>query len=227
MKMIILTFTISLSVVCQSLYGFGPGGARKAGKVKPDMTKLHKGEVIETMNSGGYTYVKVKGKKDTHWAALEKKQVSVGDKVEFIRGVPMKNFRSKTLKRTFKQIYFTKFLRIEGDRRKRASEIKPGTIKKAQYLVSEVYANREKLNGKLIKIRGKVVKYNADIMKKNWFHIQDGSGTKESFDLTITTDSSVKIGDTVLVTAKVTTNKDFGSGYFYPLILEDAQVAVE
>ncbi|MBT3236279.1 MAG: DNA-binding protein [Bdellovibrionales bacterium] len=226
MKAIILTIILSMTIF-QMASGFGPGGARKAGKVKADPTKLHQGKVIQTMNSGGYTYVQVKGKKDTHWAATKKIKIAVGDQVEFIRGTPMKDFKSKTLKRTFKTIYFTKFMRIQGDRRKRASEIKLGSFQKAQYLVGEIFAQKDKLKGKTIKVRGKVVKFNPGIMKKNWIHIQDGSGTKKSFDLTVTTNSTAKVGDQVLITAKVTTNKDFGSGYFYPLILEDAKVEVE
>jgi hypothetical protein len=78
-------------------------------------------------------------------------------------------------------------------------------------------------------VRGKVVKYNAEIMGKNWLHIQDGSGSadKSNNDLTVTTTTPAKVGDTVLVTGSVTTNKDFGAGYKYTVILDDAKVVVE
>ena len=78
-------------------------------------------------------------------------------------------------------------------------------------------------------MRGKVVKYNAMIMGKNWLHLRDGSGSddKSNNDLTVTTATPAKLGDTVLVTGNVSTNRDFGAGYKYTVILEDAKVTVE
>ena len=46
-------------------------------------------------------------------------------------------------------------------------------------------------------------------------------------DLTITTTTPAKLGDTVLVTGNVSTNKDFGAGYKYTVILDGAKVTVE
>lgn len=95
--------------------------------------------------------------------------------------------------------------------------------------VKEVYAAKAKLAGQTVAVRGKVVKYNAMILGKNWLHIQDGSGSAGTADndLTVTTSTPTAIGATVLVTGKVSTNRDFGAGYKYALILEDAQVTVE
>lgn len=95
--------------------------------------------------------------------------------------------------------------------------------------VSEIFAGQKKLAGKSVSVRGKVVKYNAQIMGKNWLHIRDGSGSadKSDNDLTVTTGTPAKLGDTVLVTGIVTLNKDFGAGYKYTVILDDAQVTVE
>ena len=95
--------------------------------------------------------------------------------------------------------------------------------------IQEIFAAQSKLAGKPVSVRGKVVKYNAEIMGKNWLHIQDGSGSaeKSNNDLTVTTTTPAKVGDTVLVTGSVTTNKDFGAGYKYTVILDDAKVTVE
>lgn len=95
--------------------------------------------------------------------------------------------------------------------------------------VQEIFAAQSKLAGKPVAVRGKVVKYNAQIMGKNWLHIQDGSGSadKSNNDLTITTATPAKVGDTVLVTGTLSTNKDFGAGYKYAVIIEDAKVTVE
>jgi hypothetical protein len=95
--------------------------------------------------------------------------------------------------------------------------------------IQEIFASKSGLAGKPVTVRGKVVKYNAMIMGKNWLHIQDGSGSadEKNNDLTVTTATPAKLGDTVLVTGIVSTDKDFGAGYKYSVILEDAKVTVE
>jgi hypothetical protein len=72
-----------------------------------------------------------------------------------------------------------------------------------------------------------VVKYNGEIMGKNWIHIQDGTGSVGSNDLAVTTAATAKVGDLILVNGTVAINKDFGGGYKYSVIVEDAQVTVE
>ena len=76
-------------------------------------------------------------------------------------------------------------------------------------------------------IRGKVVKYNAEIMGRNWLHIQDGTGAIGGNDLLITSSDKAKVGDTVLIVGTVAINKDFGAGYKYRVLVEDAKVTVE
>ena len=95
--------------------------------------------------------------------------------------------------------------------------------------IKEIYAGSAKLAGHPVTVRGRVVKYNPMIMGKNWLHIQDGTGSaeKNNQDLTVTTTTPAKLGDTVLVTGNVSTNKDFGAGYKYSVILDEAQVTVE
>ncbi|NJC88914.1 MAG: nucleotide-binding protein [Desulfuromonas sp.] len=100
-------------------------------------------------------------------------------------------------------------------------------IKKAEQTVADIFAQKTALAGKPVKIRGKVVKFSPEIMGKNWLHIQDGSGKDGTNDLTVNTSSVAKVGDTVVVSGKLTVAKDFGYGYQYDVIIEDAQVAKE
>jgi hypothetical protein len=93
--------------------------------------------------------------------------------------------------------------------------------------VAEIYAASEQLAGKPVTVRGKVVKFNAEIMGRNWLHIQDGTGAVGDNDLLVTSVGAAKLGDTVLVEGTVATNKDFGAGYKYRVMLEDAKVTVE
>jgi hypothetical protein len=115
-----------------------------------------------------------------------------------------------------------------------AGEIAPAKIDftglkpaKGGKTIAEIYAASATLAGKPVTVRGKVVKYNSEIMGRNWIHIQDGTGDAESNDLLVTSTAEAKPGDTVLVEGTVNTNKDFGAGYKYTVLLEDAKVTVE
>jgi hypothetical protein len=93
--------------------------------------------------------------------------------------------------------------------------------------VEEIFAAKEDLAGKQVMVRGKVVKFLPQIMGKNWLHLQDGSGSEGTNDLTVTTTSVADVGDLVLVSGKVSVNRDFGYGYSYEVLLEDAEITVE
>jgi hypothetical protein len=94
--------------------------------------------------------------------------------------------------------------------------------------IAEVFAEKDQLAGETVVFRGKVVKTNAGIMGKNWLHIRDGSGAEGTNDLTVTTAEVLpEVGDTVLVSGTIALDKDFGMGYQYDIIIEDADVTVE
>ena len=94
--------------------------------------------------------------------------------------------------------------------------------------IAEVFADKAGLAGQAVVFRGKVVKVNPGIMGKNWLHVRDGSGAEGTNDLTVTTlEVLPNVGDTVLVTGTVAIDKDFGMGYRYDLIIEDAEVSIE
>jgi hypothetical protein len=90
--------------------------------------------------------------------------------------------------------------------------------------IAKLYSGKESMEGKTVTIKGQVTKYTPAVMKKNWIHIQDGSDFKGKFDLTVTSDQEVKIGDVVTLQGKISLNKDLGYGYFFDVIMEDAVV---
>jgi hypothetical protein len=75
-----------------------------------------------------------------------------------------------------------------------------------------------------VKITGRVTKYNPSIMGKNWVHLQDGSEFEGGYDLTVTTDTVVEVGETVTFEGKIALDKDFGYGYFYSVLLEEGKI---
>ena len=95
--------------------------------------------------------------------------------------------------------------------------------------VAQVFAERAQLKDKTVTVRGKVVKANAGIMGRNWYHIRDGSGSrdKKDDDLTVTSNDGAIVGDVVVVKGVVHLEKDFGAGYQYPVVVEDAKVTKE
>jgi hypothetical protein len=94
------------------------------------------------------------------------------------------------------------------------------------YTIAQLYAKKSKLEKKPVVVRGRVVKVTTRIMKRNWVHIKDGSGSeaKKNNDLIITTTDLPKEGDLVTAKGILYNNIDFGSGYRYSLIMQGAQV---
>ncbi len=105
-------------------------------------------------------------------------------------------------------------------------------IKKAEgengFTISEIYQKRKELNGKIVVVNGYVTKVLTGIMGKNWVHIQDGSVPMKGLvgDLVVTTNDLPNPGDTVTVTGRLASDRDFGAGYRYDAIIEDAKIDV-
>lgn len=203
------------------------------------------GKVVETMNAGGYTYVRLEKNGKKTWIAVPEMKASVGQQMAFQPGQEMTNFTSKTLNRTFESIIFSGGpagpQKVTGD--KTASAKSPGSkgavvassekisVEKAAgpdaYTISEIYAKRASLDKKTAVVKGKVVKVSKGIMGKNWMHIQDGTGDsgKGTHDLVVTTAMDTPaVGDAVTVKGTIYKDKDFGSGYKYAVIMEEATI---
>jgi len=212
------------------------------------------GTVVESMDAAGYTYVQVDNGTEKVWAAAPKFTVAVGDSVVVPEGMAMTNYHSKSLDRDFPVVYFVdSVLNASGGGPAAApglasngsampeshpqptvaapADVDFSGLKKAEggLTVGEIFTGKAELGGKEVTLRAKVVKFSPQIMGKNWLHLQDGSGAADAGtnDLTVTSATSAAVGDTVLVKGPVTLDKDFGYGYKYQIILEDAMVTVE
>jgi hypothetical protein len=191
------------------------------------------GMVVETMNAGGYTYAKLdQGGGKQVWVAGPETPLTVGAKLTHLSGTLMTGFQSPTLNRTFDQIYFVGTFVAPGsaapggataDKAAAPPEkIEPAPGGKT---VAEVIGGKDALAGKPVVVRGKVVKVNNGIMGHNWLHVQDGTGGPGANDLTVTTNGTAAKGDVVVVRGTVATNKDFGAGYSYAVLIEEATIA--
>jgi hypothetical protein len=205
------------------------------------------------MNSGGYTYMSLHGGKDGKedvWVAAPEFTPRKGERVTVPLEMAMEQFHSKTLNRDFPVIYFVSKVARDGENlaevrgpaagaapismmgshqaepAARTAPLQPIQPPPGGMKIADVWAKREALSGKPVVVRGKVVKVNNGIMGRNWFHLQDGSGTAADHtdDLTVTSAGETKVGDIVTVSGVLATNKDFGAGYAYDAILENATV---
>jgi len=72
------------------------------------------GTIVETMDSGGYTYVLLDTGTQKIWCATNQTPIAVGDKVTIPQGQMMADFRSATLDRVFPEIWFTTAIWKQG-----------------------------------------------------------------------------------------------------------------
>jgi hypothetical protein len=201
-------------------------------------SQVHNVQVSEVIHAGGYTYLKVTEKRKETWLAVPAMEAKMGDKLSYTGGLEMKDFTSKELKRTFPSILFLEGVDM-GNGAPQAGPMdnlkSPGALKTEKInitiepgegcvSIAKLFESKSEYSGKTVKVRGKIVKFNPQIMGKNWIHLQDGTDFNGNFDLTITTDTMLAVGDTVTFEGKITLKKDFGYGYFYEVIMEDGKL---
>ncbi len=214
----------------------GAPGAGGAGDV-------HQVVATEILQAERYTYLKVDEGGKVYWIATAKMEAEKGRPYLYRGGLMKTNFESLEFKRTFDTIFLVGNVidasAHPGDNLSQGAEMagspgsaaivasvssegSPGKAKNAVNL-SDLYKNKKKYDGQIITVSGECVKVNNGIMGRNWIHLQDGSkeGGKP-LDLTITSQIAVPVGAKIAMTGKITLNKDFGSGYRYDIIMEDA-----
>ena len=160
---------------------------------QPEAEQLS-GKVLQTMDSGGYTYVYIQQKNgEKVWVASVATPVTVGSEMSFKGGMEMRDFESKSLKRKFDKIIFADAA-VSDTPAKSASTSSPKDKEKGAaggskaaasakdtkisvpkatganaYTVQEVFANSAKLNKKNVVVRGKVVKVSTGSWGKTGF----------------------------------------------------------
>ena len=200
---------------------------------EPQEIGIHTVVVQEVIQVSAYTYLRVKENDADFWIAIKKTPVEPGETISYANPMEMRDFTSKELQRTFDKIFFIGAYR-KGDasapataapRTKPAIDNKEISIAPAEGGISigELFSNRATYAGKTVIIKGQVVKFSATIMSRNWVHLQDGTSGDGKRDLTITTQDKAAVGDVVTFEGKITLDKDFGAGYKYEVIMEEAK----
>lgn len=198
-------------------------------------------KVDEVIQASTYTYLQVKENSQKYWIAVAKIDAKEGETYSYETAIEMKDFPSKELDRTFESIFFVDNLMKGNAAQRRAvpaehETSKPRTdmdeslkVEKAAGGISigELFAGKKEYKDQIVTIRGKVVKVNPAVMGMNWVHIQDGTKDGDDYDLTITTLEEVEKDAILTFKGVITLDKDFGAGYFYKVIMEDAELVPE
>ena len=238
-KMRALLFAILLTVFSSCVQNKNP---KQAQGVMQTNQKVF--EVTDVIQGSNYTYLQVKENMMDRWVAVSRQEVNKGDVYYYDSALQMTDFHSKEVDRTFDVIYFVNQISktpiaaaasamgagampAHSGKVAAADQEVEMTKPEGELSIADVYANKTEYAGKEFEIRGVVVKVNDQVMGKNWVHIQDGSAAGGNFDLTLTTQAEVKVGDEVTFKGKLTLNKDFGAGYYYDVIVEDAELVTK
>lgn len=233
MKNRIIIIILSVVVLAVVLF-FQLRGDKKTENLAPGVHQVKAEEVLQT---NSYTYVRVSEGRQDYWCATGKSDIEVGKTYFWLKGGEMNKFHSKELDRVFDRIFFLETLSETpilaespmtggtSSGRQIVAEKQGISVDKAEggVTIAELYANRKSFAGKPVKIRGEVVKFSPHIMNKNWVHVQDGTKDGSDYDLVVTTQDSIPVGETRIFEGVVSLDVDFGSGYRYDVIMQDAR----
>ncbi len=197
--------------------------------------------VTEVIQTSKYTYLEVDEKGEKKWVAVTREEINPGEVFYYDKALEMNAFHSKELDKTFDVIFFinkisktplgkspiigkmptpTHMGRVKSEQKSNVSVDKS----EGELTIEQIFKNKENYSQKEIEIRGIVVKVNKNVMGKNWIHIQDGSNFNGSFDLTITSQDLPELNQEATFKGTLKLNKNFGSGYFYDVIIEEAVI---
>lgn len=198
----------------------------------PNLKEVVVKEVIQTSS---YTYLNLDEDGEEYWGAIPRNdEMQEGGTYYFDNFMEMKDFPSKELDKTFDNIYFIQEISSEPFASGQQAVAKKGSPKSGNQEIEVMdavdggitlgmlFSDLSKYEGETVKVRGIAVKYTEAVMGKNWVHIQDGTYYGDKFDLTITTSEQCEIGELVTFEGIVILDKDFGYGYAYDVLIEDA-----
>lgn len=195
--------------------------------------------VLETLDAAGYVYILGDENGTKRWFAITARQIQEGDVFYYDNPLIMTDFFSKELDRPFDEVYFLSKVAETSDelsQPKKGRASKPSGkvtterleltigIQENAMRIAQLFEKKEQLQGQKVIVQGQVTKFSPQIMNTNWIHLQDGTAFQDKYDLTITSNEEVRVGDIVTFEGVVIINKDFGYGYFYELLIEEAGI---
>ncbi len=185
----------------------------------------HHAVVQEVLSESKYSIVRVAEEGASRWLITRVQQVQEGDHVDYHEGLTKKDYRSTALDRTFDEVVLVSSFKVAHSSSDAHSEPVERTLVTAEvggdiWSTSEFLEKGAGAEGQKVRVQGVVTKVNANIMKRHWIHLSESlQGTS---DVVLTTQTVVPVGHEVVFEGVVVVNKDFGAGYVFELLLEDA-----
>ncbi|MBK8635868.1 MAG: SH3-like domain-containing protein [Saprospiraceae bacterium] len=221
----------------QSLPGiFASETNMTAASQSPVEEEVHTVVINEVLPTERYVYLNVTEGTEKFWIATSKQEVKVGATYFYKGGLLKTDFESKEYNRVFDKIYLVPSIvdanhaqavdmanataapNATGPETKIAKLVPGASVK-----IADLVSNKKKYANQTIQVTGECTKLNPNIMGRNWIHLKDGS--KDQYDFVITSAIPVPVGQMVTMVGTVILDKDFGAGYRYDLILENATIA--
>lgn len=235
-----LHFFLAVLFLIAASCGFRKPGNRAdsdiSRKAEISNTNSHVVTVTEFIQTSNYTYLKLKEGNREYWAATSRFEAKTGQTYYYNQSMEMKDFKSRELNRTFSSIWFLEGLSdkpVQAQNPRTLTTIGRQIVNRVPNIsvrpaaggitIAKLMSDKMQYANKKVIISGQVVKFNPEIMNKNWVHIQDGTEASGEYDLVVTTKDMVKPGDVVTFEGVIETDKDFGYGYKYDVIMEDAK----
>lgn len=194
----------------------------------------HEVKVLEHIPGQRYSYLNVEENGKAYWVATMREEFAVNESYAYNEGIEKMEYTSTELQRTFDRIILVSKLFPVSDHESHAhanssnsaTKIAPTQEKvivpKSSTPIKKIVENSKLFKNKSVEVTGRVVKVNPGIMDRNWIHLQDD--TKNEFDFVCTSNQDIPVGHTVTLKGVITLNKDFGAGYSYDIIMENATV---
>ena len=221
---------------------FSEGSSQSANQEPSGSSSLgdmHIVEVLEILPTDKYVYLRVSEEgQDEYWVATLKKEVELNKKYYYKGGLLKTNFESKEYNRIFDKVYLVSTVvplnHSKTEIETHGVEAKPKQsneqlvdpikieLKKNSVSIKELVNNKSEYSSKLVQICGTVIKVNPNIMGKNWIHLQDGS--MDDYDFVVTSSTAIPEGHVVCLKGQLKLDQDFGAGYIYEIIVENAEL---
>lgn len=197
---------------------------------------VHRVVANEILQTDKYTYLKVAENGKQFWIATAKTDAIKGKAYIYRGGLLKTNFPSKEFNKVFDTLYLVSNILSEDQHPGSgggpamqepvaSNQSHEGHQHSADAIkISEIFNKKKELNGKEIVVEGECIKVNNGIMGRNWIHIQDGSKKDgKKAEITVTTLAQISVGQHVALRGLLAVDKDFGAGYRYDVIIENAE----
>ncbi|MBD1400682.1 hypothetical protein [Pelovirga terrestris] len=198
------------------------------------------GTVLMGKHAGKYTMMLIEEGGEQYWIAANFIDIAVGDQIEFLGGLLMRDFHSAAMNHTFPEILLVTNIRISNqvevpgdtDIVQTAPEPKevaiPTTLivqQPGQISVADLFATREDLAGKTVSLTARVIRVSSNIQGKNWIALADGTGSEPDNQVMTVTSETANLGDVVTATGILRSDHTVGMGHSFKVLLEDAVFA--